>query len=32
MNLNNQLVNNEDGCLVDSATTHIILQNKKILS
>ena len=29
MNLNNYLVNNEDGCLVDSATTRTILWNKK---
>ena len=29
MNLNNHLVNNEDGCLLDSATTHTILRNKK---
>ena len=29
MNLNNHLVNNEDGCLVDNVTTHTILQNKK---
>ena len=29
MNLNNHLVNNEDGCLLDSATTQTILRNKK---
>ena len=29
MNLNNHLVNNEDGCLVDSGTMHTILRNKK---
>ena len=29
MNLNNHLVNNEDGCLVDSTTTRAILRYKK---
>ena len=29
INLNNHLISNEDGCLVDNAITHTILRTKK---